>query len=449
MKSILCCIVAGACLHTILPAQPLRISDFRIPTTFFERFTGNFYGSAGHLNQDQGPFSSTSQSQMFSVIPIYQMLASSEESEHSIYVSLGGSLSSSKYARTEDGAGRQTKRTAKSERSDIRAAWSGSVSSDPGKWYLFGSFDGRGSYSFFSSSQEFHDTVLATSVRESDRTRDYQVRAGIGLGFGKMRDGLPVFAVLRILEKLREDGVLLREPERNEVLALVHVYARTEEYKGKHERHTKFLMGDLFESMEAMGLVERSGLAAYAVLRTVEVLAEQIEPRRFGWRIQVGMEHYSSQYEYIASSVSNRDKRRSDNLMVTGEIGHDLSLEAHTLLRVDTRFGLFARQDRFMELTVRWIFSYEFGERIQGRMEASYLRTNDWTRSGSLFNPETKNTDVNASLLLLFFLEDRINFSARTSYTLDERNRILTSGMRFRELARAMDVSFGLNYRFF
>jgi len=77
-----------------------------------------------------------------------------------------------------------------------------------------------------------------------------------GIGYGKLRDGSAVFAVLRILDKLTEDSVLIRPLTKEEVLQIVDIFARKVEYSYTQDRFVKYFMEDIFGQLHKMGVLK-------------------------------------------------------------------------------------------------------------------------------------------------------------------------------------------------
>ena len=449
MKAFPKLIVVAACTAVSLQAQTLRISDFRIPDSFFERLSVNVGGTLSSANSDWGASTSNSSSRRssnFDFSQQYRLFQSNERSLHNLTLFLDGSLASNKSSELDVYANRLRKGSGASQSWSMYFDWDGSSYVNEELLYWYAAFEGNAHYSDQRDHYEVSDTAGIWSNDERWKNRSYDVRASAGWGIGKVRDGLPVFTILRIIDRLRKDNALLREPERDEILQLVQIYSRLSEYQGKHDRYAKNLFGDLFVSMESMGIVGRNGLAAYSIVHTMDVLSEYHSPRLFGWRIQAGLEHHSSQDESIYTAHSSRRKAGSDYLNLRGEIGHDFSLESHAYADMHLSAGLFTPYLRFMEFEAKGVLTYDLGERIETRATITYVRNHNWEYGGTLFDQFALRTNLSSTFDFRFFVEDRVTLRVGSTYNFSRSSR--DSGALSNSEKRAY-ASIGLDYRFF
>jgi hypothetical protein len=362
---------------------------------------------------------------------------------------LRGSFSSQNFSLTETSDDRRGKGTTLSQLWYLDLDWQGSSYVDKDFLYWYVGFEGSGWYEGRKNHEEGSDGSATWETHGRYKYRGYDVRMNAGCGIGKVRDGLPVYTVLRIIDRLREDSALLREPKREEILQLVQIYSRISEYLGKYERYTKYLFGDLFAAMESMGIVDRNGLAVYSIVHTMDVLMEYHTPRLFGWRIQAGLEHHSSQEESFYTSSFQRSKTGVDYLKMSGEIGHDLSLDAHAHAVINVRTGLFTRYLRFLEFEGRGTLTYDLGERIEFRLIIEYMRSHNWVNSGTLLEPFQRQTTFRTSLNTRFFIEDRVSLSVESSYDFRRNSRRFPAPDATANTEKGTNASIRLDYRFF
>ena len=451
MKAFPKLIVAAACTAVSLQAQTLRISDFRIPDSFFERLSTSMSGryNASDSEENLPGSSSSSLSHGLDVSPSYRLFLSSEPSAHNLFARLQTNIASGQYSRIESSPSYRLKRNSNSQSWGVYADWQGSSYLDDSPVYWYASFNGDGYYSQQKTHVEQSDTAVVWKYDEREKDRSYNITVGAGWGVGRIRNGLPVFSVLRILDRLREDEALLREPERDEILRLVQIYARLHEYYGRYERSTKHFFGDLFSAMESMGIVQSSGLAAYSVVRTLEVLTEYHYPRLFGWRIQAGLEHRSSQSETFYTTSYQRSRSANDNLNVKCEAGHDLSLETHAYAEVNLKAGLFHRVASFAELSGRGTVTYDLGERIEVQTSITYTRYHDWRVEGSVLDPGYYHSNFQSILNIRFFIEDRVVLNLNSSYGFSSSTQHSAAFPTRTATDNGANASIGIDYRFF
>ena len=121
-----------------------------------------------------------------------------------------------------------------------------------------------------------------------------------GLGVGRVINATPLALVIRVVEELREYGVMDQEPSDAVYIELAQVVAREEEYINKHgaEDYNQFWFNDLESILVREGLLEDDALNAVGVLKMNQVLVdERISTRAHGWFLQGGIGYVASDYD--------------------------------------------------------------------------------------------------------------------------------------------------------
>lgn len=444
-----------------LQAQDIKISDFRIPATRAARLTGNFTSNAYRSTENRSNSSMTGQywhdndlflrgsadGQMY-----YNRLAIDEESSSEFFGNVGLSWAYD-YSESEmTSSPPLTMRKNRSRRDEenlwLTLDWTGRYYWEPDTWYLFGS--GRFDADYFLSERfsKITDSTQYSEVSEVSRTSGYSAKLRGGVGFGKVRDGTDVFVVLRLLENLKADGMLKRELNHEEILRLVATYSKISEYRLNQDRFVKFFFSDLMKALEEMEVLAKSNGDSYSTLRALEILSERIQLRLFGWRVQGGIEHQSSQHRRIYPGVSIFDKSALDYAVAEAEYGVDLSLWSHARAFLSLRIPLAPRKDRRVTLDLTSSYTHELSERIEfiGSHRSAVLNDDSYySLSLGLFRKEIIHS---LSGTLYFFIENSVSFVLGAGYsyrTLHQSNGSST----LKYVDTSLFASAGITYRFF
>ena len=321
-------------------------------------------------------------------------------------------------------------------------------------WHWFA--EGSGNYSFnqytynsdatYSDGSYYHDSSFT-------KNNSWNASVGSGIGYGKLRDGSSVFAVLRVLEKLTEDTLLIRSLTKDEVLRIVDVFARKIEYSYSQDRYIKYFMEDVFGQLQKMGVLKENAAMTYSVLRAVEVLSERIEPRLFGWRARLGVQRTytreidamdQSDYSYT-SNYSNYLWYFHDYVSLALDYGYPLTLNFQVNSNLSVKIP---RIDYQRKIGYRYQLAgiYQFGERIDATISGSVSRTTNLYQSADE-NEFLRNVQYNAGVSFRFFIENNVNFQVSYGYSEWHQDRfsLSTSG---NNMYKFPTVSFGVNYRF-
>ncbi len=429
----------SAVLHSAAVAQGLRISDFRLPESFFQRLNLFFNGGVSRNGTESSERSGNNSYDQGSAIFQYILHESGETVVMNLRPSLSASYSFSEDSRRDSIVVRSSTNQANSLQ--VEFPWQGSWYFKPDTWYVYSSALAEAFTAF--SQYEFPGFGEPTNRGESKRF-GYHATAGAGVGFGKVREGQSVFAILRVMDRLREEELLLREADREEILKLARLYSRRSQYLSLFERPEKYFFGDMFETLDSLGIIDRGKLNAYAILKVTDVRLESIVPRPFGWRIQAGLEHSSYQTTRTSSQSRYFDRGSLDFLVVLAEYGYDVSVQTDAYANFSTKVVVTPRMPEEWTVEATCRLSHELGDRIES--DLLYFFT-EKEGPGIFPGPETmRNVSHSVSARISFFLEDRAALSASVYYG-QARRVDYFSGQAHRSVSAG--ASFGLTYRLF
>jgi len=442
-------------------AQDISIGDFRIPETRYQRLLGSLSGGWSDIDNNSYPSylgsplyigsnptkSSNLQTSLNYIFAKYNENNSLELSStlncNTNYNSTENNLDQpSYYSHTTNS------QTSYQLNFNPSVLYSSYFAPDQWHWYVGGS----GRYIFQQERTTNDNTYDRGFSHDSsyNKTNNWYASIGGGIGYGKLRDGSAIFAVLRILDKLAEDSVLTRTLTHDEILQLVDLYARQVEYSYSQDRYTKYFMKDVFAELQKMGVLKDNAAMAYSVLRAVEVLSEQIEPRVFGWRTQIGVQRtFDEQCSASSSSGSQYyapyNWSARDFLQLTADYGYPISLNAHvnSSLSFNVPF-IDAQRKTDVDFSVKGI--YQLGERIDATLSYTFdhFQTLDNNVDQDFF---TRIIQHNAALTFRFFIENNVSFNITGSYNhwqQDEYAPAYTNST----IQKGPQISFGVNCRF-
>ncbi|RMH10416.1 MAG: hypothetical protein D6698_17665 [Gammaproteobacteria bacterium] len=140
---------------------------------------------------------------------------------------------------------------------------------------------------------------------------DDRIKAGVGIGYGRVFDATPLAKVLRIEEELREHGVIKGGTISDKTyIKLAEVIDREDEFKSKHgaDEYKPYY----FEAFEAIlkeeGVLREGGLGATGSLFMNRVLYdEKVSTRRHGWVVRGGTNVVFSDFSGSANSDPSLD----------------------------------------------------------------------------------------------------------------------------------------------
>ncbi len=386
-------VVALSILPVILLAQDVSIRDFRIPETKYQRLTGSLSGGWSRTDNRITDYSFGALQNSSSNLTKYSQFQSSLDYEFAKYnennsLEIGARISGMLTYQSTDG--NHSNPTPYYRSTQLRKNYSASIIPDirysnylvPDTWFWFA--EGSGNY-YFDQNTDNYNIAYSDGIDRYDssytKNNSWNVSIGGGIGYGKLRDGSAVFAVLRILDKLAEDSVLVRSLTKDEIILIVEVFAKEIEYSYSQDRYIKYFMEEIFNRLQKMGVLKENATTAYSVLRAVEVLSEQIEPRLFGWRAKIGVQRrYTEEIDAADRSgtigySSNYFWNFHDFISLSLDYGYPLT----TNLQVNSSFSLeVPRIDYQRKIDYRYQIAgiYQIGERIDATISGSVVSYN-------------------------------------------------------------------------
>jgi hypothetical protein len=452
-------LVCVSAYHSV--AQDISIGDFRIPETRYQRLLGSLSGGWSNIDNNSsdallGSISSSNSSPRKSsnLQTSFNYIFNHFDENNSLELSsqFNGSGYYTSFSNNQDSPSNYSHQSQTSTEyiASLTSSilFSSYIIPDQWHWYVSGtgrcSFDQeRNNYNWSSSDSYSNDSTYY-------KNKQWNAALGAGIGFGKLRDGSAIFAVLRILDKLMEDNILTRGLTRDEILQLVDLYARKVEYTYSQDRYVKFFMKDVFAELQKMGVLKDNAATAYSALRAVEVLSEQIEPRVFGWRTQIGVQRVFNEQCYAYSSSGSAyyapySWSARDFLQFNADYGYPISINAHVNSSVSFNVPFIdAQRKTNVDVSVKGI--YQIGERIDATVSYTF---GHYQALENNMNQDcfTRTIRHNATLTFRFFIENNVNFSITGSYynyQQDVYEPIYTSNTT----QKGPSVSFGVNYRF-
>jgi hypothetical protein len=233
-----------------------------------------------------------------------------------------------------------------------------------------------------------------------------------------LRDGTFVFRALRIIERLREDGLITRELSRREMLGLVDRVARRREYTTNFERPDKYFVRDIVDELTETGVIAPGAVTPYSTLRIVEGLQENLALRMFGWRVYYAFDDVHNQHKSEAYYNTVSFESYSDgwaHIHEFGfEFGHPLSLFTHLSGRCVLDVPVHQHQTQSTISTSATIV-HQVGERLEIDGTYEFL----W---GLKYIPSAWVTSYTRSTVhtvrgnFVYFLEDRLRFVTALTY---------------------------------
>lgn len=245
----------------------------------------------------------------------------------------------------------------------------------PDEWYAYagGYLVGQHDLSRYEYTSTSGPATLSFSKR---RTVDIQTSGGIG--YGKVRDARAVIVIVRILENLSEEGVLVRPLSNEEIIAMAEQYHANYTANTQHDRRTKYLIGAIISDLLEKGLITAQQSIGYVTGRSIEVFSEQIFSRSIGWKVQTGpFFSYTDDRLYRENDFYNFYRDPNHRWRVSAEYGVALSQLMHfsTTATIDLPVLSWQRQ---LESRMSAMLTHEIGER------SSAMVSLDWTKRESI-----------------------------------------------------------------
>lgn len=434
-------------VFTHIRAQDISITDFRIPESQYGSLimdlSGNYWGTTKPIGIGSNDFSRTLRS---SASVRYERASMDEDRmlHWSVISDAGGESSSN------GGSWNTEYSIRRSEQAGLASQFSYDGYIVPDLLFLYGSASFDGDYQWSSSSVDTHGVF---QLRWTYRMRTMDLTVSAGLGIGRMREGSPVFYIIRIIERLKELSVFKRDLTHEEILELVDLFARKMEYRSDHERFTKYFFGELMDILRAKDVLTGPALSPYEVLYALEGSSESVYPRWFGWKATVGAGASSFQGE---ESIQNAGRyfNRSDIRFITASLSGGLpltnNLHCYAALTAQTpvaspltRTGMIASGQLMYELTER--IHTDVSVLIRDDLNVRYF-SDDMTQIS--YSERSYASTQSIQWAFRYFIEDDISLSTVLSWR-DEELTYFSSTSSWKRSNTTNAIDFGISYRFY
>ncbi|MEX2117834.1 MAG: hypothetical protein WEB37_13210 [Bacteroidota bacterium] len=319
----------------------------------------------------------------------------------------------------------------------LRLPLEGALYLIPETWFAYSNVSAE-ARSDFESSNIFVTRHLS-DYTESE-SYGYDFMAEVGAGFGKVRGGQSVFAILRVLDRLREDSLLVREPTREEIILLAQLYSRRSAYISLFDFPEKHFFGDLFGTLDSLGITDEGMLTTYSILKVADVRLESIVRRLFGWKVQAGVEHNSFQRTRDGSGGRRLDRGSFDFLVLTAEYGYDVSTSTHFFASIRRRTSISKRVPKRTFTEAECLLSHEWTDRIESSLRYSLERAEEIP-----FYEGPRTSQLLAGQFM-FYLENRVTLNLGAQYGFSVRELLFSDrAVKYTNVG----ATFVLTYRFF
>ena len=429
-------------------AQDISIEDFRIPVSQYKRL---FVGLDGNLNSNStggDPNSNYSNGSNSLGISLSNTFGYNSEEKSFLFSLTGNGEIGRTNNKNQYANYTPAENTSEQRREGLTASLQLQYSSyvTPDKIYWYASSQNNGYYSLYRHKDDTNGVNRSTNF---DKQRRFDVSLGAGVGYGKVREGSSVFAVVRIIEKLMEDGYLTRDLTKEEILMLVEKYEKRVVYNYEHERPAKYILRDLFEELIEKGLLTNQNAFAYATSRTDEVLHESIYPRIFGWTIQTGLQVRRYQYNYSSTYSLGEalDREMGNDWVIQATYGYPLSLYLDWYSQAGLAVPIYGKQNRVDQYVSTYLYC-EISERISTKIGCLFSKGNTYQESRNSVPTYNFGSRLSPSAEFYYFLEDALNFNITASYS-DYLTKREPSSLQSRYVQDSYAVTFGLSYRIF
>lgn len=434
----------GVILIAILSGRSMAqdsvsIEDFRFPETKAVDLKGSLSGGLSSGNSGSSSLygagaprtqSSNSGFGSFTAGSTFLFFHTKDNHDQSFVLSTSGSYF---YSDGED----MTADTTTRQREDRDSRWDGTVSAnwsylhyvtDEGFHFLGGiAADYQGSHARLNSSRDPDPAHIG--YEQVSGSYSVHFHGWLGAGFGRVRDGAFIFRAMRVVERLREDGVITRPLSRSEMLSLADRLAAQREYTTNFERYQKYFVKDIVDDLDSLGIVSQRTVTPYSALRILEGFQENVQSRFFGWRVYFAFHDSHDQsglnYRTVYSGGASLEHESIDNSWAyVSEFGlqYGRPLSLYTHFYAEALLDL-PNHDPGTRNSVRVsaTVSHQLGERL--------LLVGSYQYNGGVSDAFSYDVDRYSRSFthtfrgnFVYFLEDQLRFQTAVRYTTSHAN---------------------------
>lgn len=414
-----------------LSAQEVRLEDYRIRRSSFSRTD---VGADGNFHLDRGTSYGVKDTWKDEYQVNGQLSTMTYFASESLAYVIHGEVNSNQMGRMM-GPQSSPSREVQTETA-LDAGFDASQYLSPGTWF----FGGNGSLIYQTQTHRKYFPMF--DIRDWSYNRwSLNGSMGVHVGFGQVRSTRSVVQVIRIVEDLKQDGVLLREMAPEEVVDLAERLDAVREESNIFDRPQKHLNAMIFNALLQGGIIAPTASIAYETERVNEVMQQQIFPRLTGWQILAGPGVYHQEEkgnDLLFGPYSDDDVV----LMATGTYGYPFSPRLHWTT-IGSFWRVFKPEISKTNIDLITMLSYEMGERHAWEATIRYQRQNIIMHGGPMSFTDA-NPVISADLYYRYFLEDNLMCVVHASYVHTQYNDVSVSGNQWSSVA---DLTFGLNYR--
>jgi hypothetical protein len=169
-----------------------------------------------------------------------------------------------------------------------------------------------------------------------------------GIGYGRVIDATPLADVLRVVESLKEYGVIVGDVDDSTYLELAAIVGKRREFQSRYgfEDYEQYWIEALEKVMQKSGILKNNMLGAVGVIKTRYILIlERISPRKHGWSVRGGAGYITSTFEDADDDPSldlgfEYAKPFGYQLQLTEEASYSRILSDDEIDIFDNRLGL-------------------------------------------------------------------------------------------------------------
>jgi len=442
--------------HGLSAQDTVSISDFRYPETRAIDWKGYLSGYFNREDQDNGRFLAPDRFQTgtgsgsygnFNASSNFLFFHTKDDHDQTFQLQASGSYSHN------GNEGIQVD-TAVYQSSTGTVSWIGEVDAN---WIYLHYLTGDGLHLIGALSSSYFAASLKENVARNSgsgsmnwerksNSHSIHFRGSLGMGFGRLRDGTFVFRALRIIDRLREDGLITRPMSRNEVLGLVNRIAHLREYTTNFERYSKYFVKDIVEELVVMGVITPGSVTPFSSLRILEAFQENVQPRYFGWRAYYlfndshdqSRGDASQEESYTLPTTSHTYRNDWDYVHEFGvQIAWPFSLADNV-----TANGLLDLPNHNVQLRFSFRFDASISHQIGERLEANaryqlFYGVNDPFSYNFNYTSRSVNHTIQGNFV--YFLEDQVRFQTGIGYS-------FSSALSAAYKTSSFNFSFGLMY---
>jgi opacity protein-like surface antigen len=185
---------------------------------------------------------------------------------------------------------------------------------------------------------------------------DMYIQVGAGLGYGRVINATPLAYALRVVEELRQHGVVSANVSDATLLKMAQVIDRENEFKSKYglDEYEPYWYKEIEAVLNAAGALTNKALGAEGVLHMQRVLEDEpITTRKHGWLVRGGV-------GYVLQNYNGEDSDPAINAQAEYALPIGLQSQFINLFTYSTIFA----DDTDQNIMNRMSYTYEFSDEI-------------------------------------------------------------------------------------